>query len=100
MGGVELTMPSPPPRKQCWYCGKAAARGHMYCATCLRRIERTGCVDLNEYPTQQDADRTIGMTAEQMLAALHEQIMPTVNNWLQVGSIRAALDGATGIEVF
>jgi len=42
----------------------------------------------------------LGMTTEQMLTALHEQITPTVNNWLQVGSIRAALDGATGIEVF
>ena len=43
---------------------------------------------------------TIGMTAEQMLGVLREQMTPAVNNWLQSGAIKAALTGATGIEVF
>lgn len=45
------------PRTSCWYCSAPRAPGHMYCASCQRNIDRTGCVDLREYPTQQDAHR-------------------------------------------
>jgi hypothetical protein len=44
--------------KPCWYCNeRTRSTRDRYCQTCLRRIERTGCVDLDEYPTQQDAHR-------------------------------------------
>jgi hypothetical protein len=35
----------------------------MYCATCQRRVERTGCVDLNEWPTEADSRRAWSPTA-------------------------------------
>ena len=49
-------MPPATPRK-CWYCSRPAAKGRLYCPACWTRIQRTGCVDSNAYPTQEEAAR-------------------------------------------
>jgi hypothetical protein len=44
-------------QRPCNYCGNPAKAGRIWCRPCLARIRYFGCVDIEEFPNEEDSRR-------------------------------------------